>query len=640
MKSVQSLVALFSCLLAAWPMAAQQPPARMQSQDPSQPSVMDEQPSFWGRFTQPYKGRLVGPIHLDNSGRIESLMRAGQIYLSLADAVALALENNIDIEVQRYAPRLAEADLLRARAGSGLRGVSTQTTSGASTSSVQSGQNTSSTGSSVSNVSQQLSATSLQINLDPVLTGTLQWAHRSSPQTNTVTTGITSVVSTNKTNNVSVSQGFLSGTSYQLNFNNFNQAQNSPANAFNPSTTAALDLQVNQHLLQGFGFAVNNRNIRVAKNNLKVADLTFQLQVINTVSNVISQYWSLVSYYEDVNVKRQALGLSQKLYEDNKKQVEIGTLAPIEVIRAEAEVASRQQDLTTSETNVLQQETILKSFLSRTGSANPAIASARIVPTDRIQIPDVEPIQPIQDMMGVALDKRPELAQSRIQLDNSRILLTGTKNALLPTIDAIAGVSNGGLAGQVNTIPIPPGTNFSRSVDPFFIGGYGTALGQIFSRNFPNYSIGLQLNIPLRNRSSQADFATAQLNLRQSELQVQKQVNNVRVDVQNALIAMQQARARYLAAQKNRILQEQTLDAEQKKYALGASTQYLVIQSQRDLATAKGQEVAALAAYAQARTQLDVSTGQILEHNDVHLDEAVKGTVARPPTPLPVLDRR
>ncbi|MEO8028848.1 MAG: TolC family protein, partial [Bryobacteraceae bacterium] len=317
-------------------------------------------------------------------------------------------------------------------------------------------------------------------------------------------------------------------------------------------------------------------------------------------------------------------------------------LAPIEIIRAEAEVASRQQDLETSETNVLQQETILKTALSRNGIASPAVAGAHIVPTDPIRIPDVEKVEPVQDLTAHAMESRPELAQSRILLDNSRISLKGTRSALLPTIDAYGSLRNTGLAGTPNTLPLPGGNGLTngKNADPFTVGGYGTVLGQIFSRNFPDYSIGVQLNIPLRNRSAQADYATAQLNLRQSELQVERLVNGLRIDVQNALTAVRQARARFQSARKNRTLQEQTLDAEQKKYALGASTLYLVIQAQRDLATARGSEVAAQAAYAQARTQLDVATGYILENNNVQMDEAMKGSVSKPPSQLPVLDNK
>ncbi len=616
-------------------MAAQQQAQLPGSNPEERPSVMDEPTTYWGRLSQPYRGHVVAPIRMANSSRLDALMRAGNIYLSLADAVALALENNIDIEIQRYSPRLAEADLLRAKAGSPIRGIQTNASGGAGATSNYTGSAPGSTVAGINFNTSQVPGTA-NFSYDPVLTGNIQWAHQTSPQSNTVTSGTTSLITTSTVANFGISQAFLSGTNASLTFNNNANSQNNLFNTLNPQTASYLDLTVTQKLLQGFGSAVNNRNIRIAKNDLRVADLTFKMQVLNTVSYIISQYWNLVSYNEDVRVKRQALALSQKLYDDNKKQVEIGTLAPIEIIRAEAEVASRQQDLETSETNVLQEETILKTSLSRNGIANPAVAAAHIVPTDPIRIPDQEQVRPAQDLIAEALDARPELSQSRILVDNSRISLAGTRSALLPTIDAFGRLRNSGLAGSPNLGA--NGLANGRSADPFSLGGYGTVLGQIFSRNYPDYAVGVQLNIPLRNRSAQADYATAQLSLRQSELQVEKLVNGIRIDVQNALTAVRQARARYQSARKNRTLQEQTLDAEQKKYALGATTLYQVIQAQRDLATAQGSEVAAQAAYIQSRTQLDVATGTILSNNGVEMDEAMKGSVSKRPASLPVVD--
>jgi outer membrane protein len=635
MRRIQSTIALLCVCLMASPISWAQ-----------QTGSDKDSSGNWlnlGGFLHRYEGPAIPPVNVSNSSRLDSLVRAGKLYLSLQDAIAASLENNIDIEIQRYGPKLAQTDLLRAKSGSTIRGVSTNVSSG-----FQSASGTGVTGSGGggggSSVQSSSNAGPATANLDPALIGSLQWGHFSSPQTTSFLTGTTSLIQRQKIYNFGVQQGFLSGTVAQLGFNNSVSESNNIRNDFNPVTSSNMELYVSQHLLQGFGFAVNNRNIRIAKNNLQVADLVFQQQVINTVANVIGLYWDLVSYNEDVAVKRQALTLAQKLYNDNKKQVEIGTLAPIEIVRAEAEVAAREQDLTTSETNVLQQETILKNAISRNGVASPTIAEVRIVPTDRIRMPQVEAVQPIQDLTEKAIQKRPELAQTQIQLDNSRISLKGTKNALLPTIDAFVDLRNRGQAGSISTLPykdpltgeiIPRNPN---SVDSFFLGGYSTVLRQLFGRSFPDYSAGFSLNIPLRNRAAQADYASAQLNLRQGELQYQRQINNVRVDVQNALIALQQARARYQAAEKNRALQEQTLDAEQKKYALGASTVYMVIQAQRDLATAEGSRVQALAAYARARTQLDLATGQILESNNIQIEDAQKGVVATPPHPIPVLD--
>jgi outer membrane protein len=583
------------------------------------------QESHW--ITRPYEPKAVPPINTANTPRLESLLRDGKLYLSLQDAIALALENNVDIEVERYLFPLAQADLLRAQAGSSTQGISTNTSAGATGLNAASAQSffllafTNGTANSFTSVNPN--------GFDPTINSTVQWGHITSPQQNTVTTGTTSLVTTSTVANFNIQQSFVTGGSATLSYNNTFSDQNSYLNLFNPVTNAYVDLTVSQPLLQGFGIATNNRPIRVAKNNLRAADIVFKQQVIVTVETVVQAYWLLVSANEDVQVKTKALALSQKLYSDNQKQVDVGSLAPIEIVRAEAEVASDQQALVTSQTTVLQQETILKNALSRNGLANPAVAAARIVATDHIRIPARENLDPIQAQFASAIENRPELQQSRIQLENQKILLTGTRNLMLPTLSAFGDLRNTGLAGDPNILSLPGTTQ-----NPFFIGGYGTVAGQVFGRNFPNYSVGLNLSIPLRNRSAQANYATAAVNLRQSELSVQKLVNQIHVDVQNALITVQQARAQYAAAVKSRILQEQTLDAEQKKYAVGASTPFLVIQAQRDLATAGGAEVVAEATYVQARLQLDVATGRALEVYNIEIDEAKKGRITRTSTPV------
>ena len=283
---------------------------------------------------------------------------------------------------------------------------------------------------------------------------------------------------------------------------------------------------------------------------------------------------------------------------------------------------------------MVQQETILKNALSRNGVASPSISEARIIPTDRIQVPQTEAVRPVQDMVAEALRSRPEVAQQKIGLVNDKINLQGSRSQLLPSLNASVNFNNNGLAGDVSDLPLLPG-QAPRNVTPYFIGGYGTVLGQLFRRNFPDYNASINLNIPLRNRSAQADMILDQLAVRQREIGIQQQENQVRVDVQNALIALQQSRATYEAAAKTRILREQTLDAEQKKYALGASTIFNVILVQRDLAVAQSAEVNALSAYSKARVQLDAATGQTLDNNNVSIGEAFRGSVSRPPSPLP-----
>jgi len=614
---------------------------------------------WYDRLAEPYEQKEVPPISLSNSPRIEALMRGGNIYLSLQDAIALALENNLDIEMQRFGPRIAQTDVLRASAGSLLQGVSTATAPGpqgvnaggsgvlAGVSQLGTASTSGSTaGGSFGGLSIQRIGTSIPA-LDPTLTGTLGWYHQSSPLSSSYVAGQNVLVSNSNSQNFTLTKGFLTGTTAQVTFDNSGLFQNSPNNNFNPIRQGNLSIAFSQNLLQGFGVAVNNRNIRIAKNDIRIADLTFKQQVIVTVSAIIGLYWDLVSFNENVTVKKQALEVSQKLYNDNKQQVEIGTLAPIEIVRAEAEVASNQQALIVAETQVLQQETILKNVLSRTGVASAFLADAHIIPTDRIRVPDVEPVEPIQDLVAKAMMNRPELETTSIQVENTRIGLKGIKSALLPTLSVYAIANQNGLAGQPNTVGLSTQTidvngtlipiTTARTVNPYFLGGFGGVLSQIFARNFPDYGAGIQLSIPLRNRSAQADMIQAELNLRQQQLSQRQQVNQVRVDVQNAMIGLQQARANYVSAQKARIYSEQVLDAEQKKYTLGASTIFLVVSAQRDLAQAQSTEVGALSSYARAKVNLEQVTGQTLDRNSISIDEARRGQVARPPTPPPAI---
>ena len=632
MRQLQSSIAVLCALLVA------APPTFAQEPSPSpQP-----RPRWYSGITQPYKARPLAPVNVSNTSRIDALLRAGNLYLSLSDAIALAVENNLDVEIERYEFSIAEADLLRARSGASINGIPTSVLPG-----VPTGANLALLGSSSAGLASNgdlsaLSTLGQGLSFDPFVTGNLNFGHTTSPQSNTITTGTSALVTANKTANFGISQSFLTGGTASLSYNNIEQEQNSFRSSVNPFTTSSLDLSVVQPLLQGFGFAQNNRTIRIAKNNLRAADFVFRQQLINTVANVVQLYWNLVAAISTVNVNNQAVAVAQKLYDDNKKQVEIGTLAPIEVVRAEAQLATAQQALVAAQSAVLQLESVLKSALSRNGLTSQAILDAHVVPTDPIRIPEIEPVEPIQDLVSKALDNRPDLAQSRIQIDNAQIALTGTRNALLPTLSATGDFRSNALVGSQNTLigPVLPQTGQVQNpplADPFFVGGYGSILSQLFGRNFPTYSIGLSLNIPLRNRAAQANIATASLNLRQNQLLVQRQTNQIRVDVNNAMIALSQARAQYQAAVKGRILQEQTLDADQKKLALGATTVYQVIQDQRDLTTAAAAEVTAQATYAGARVQLDVSTGSTLVNNNVVLEEAKSGRVSRvssaPPTP-------
>jgi len=634
MKQFHTYVAVLCAVLVATPATFGQQNPGVDTRGP----LGTERPHWYSGVAQPYQPRIVPPVNVSNSSRIDALLRAGNLYLSLSDAIALALENNLDVEIERYEFSLAEADLLRAQSGAGINGIPTGVLPGIPTGAGLGLLGSSGTGIGSAGAISPLGA---GLSFDPFISGNVNFGHTTVPQSNTVLSGTNALVTTNKTANFALVQAFSTGGSVALNYNNIIQEQNSFRSTVNPFTNSSLDLTVTQPLLQGFGLALNNRNIRVAKNNVKAADYVFRQQLINSVANVVQLYWTLVAANSTVNVNQQAVAVAQKLYDDNKKQVEIGTLAPIEVVRAEAQLATAQQALVAAQSAVLQLEAVLKSALSRNGLASLPILEAHVIPTDPIRIPETEAIQPVQDLVSRALDNRPDVAQSRIQLNNADIILSGTRNALLPSLSFVGDMRSNALVGSQNTVEGVNATTGLLSTppiaDPFFVGGYGTVLAQLFGRNFPTYSVGLSLTIPLRNRAAQANLATASVNLRQNQLLLQRQINQIRVDVQNAITAVNQARTQYEAAVKGRVLQEQTLDADQKKLALGATTVYQVIQDQRDLTTAAAAEVTAQATYAGARVQLDVATGSTLANNNVEFDEAKTGHVSKAPSTPPTV---
>jgi outer membrane protein TolC len=603
-----------------------------------QSAVRIEPPSGGlGWLTRPYQQRYVPPVNLTNSSRIASLIRAGNLYLTAKDVIALALENNLDIEIQRYGPLLAQENTLRARSGGPLRsGVGVAVAAGPQSVSLTGVNLTAATavtavagtaagGGVVTYVGYAIPS------FDPQLSFYSNFAHTTNPESNTFLTGTTQLITNQQTYQAQYAQNFDWGMSTQLTYTSSHLNVNSFNYFVDPFNSGGLDLFVSQNLMNGFGRAVNDREINIGKNNQEAAMLQFKQQVITTVSAVLNLYWDLVSFDENVRAKKDELATAQQLYEDNKKQVQIGTLAPIEVTRAESQVYTSQQDLLVAQTNLAQQEVVLKNALSRNGIMSPLLAEAHIVPLDRFSVPEKTELKPLNELVQEALKNRVEIAQARITLASNKISLSGIKSSLRPSLQVFSELTNNALSGQPNPIS-------GERADPFLVGGYGNFLGQIFRRNYPSYSAGISLSIPLRNRAAQADYAISALQLRQSQLQLQKSVNQIRVDVQNAVVGVQQARAQYDSAVKARILQQQTLDADKKRYSLGASTVFQVVQDEQALATAQTAEVEALANYTHAQIAFDQAIGTTLDVNHISMHEALDGRVSRPsvlPATLP-----
>ncbi len=598
------------------------------------PEVSIENPKpvrIVGPLLKPFhlERRIVSPANLSNTPRLESLVRAGNLYLSVQDVIALALENNIDIAIQRYGPFLIQEVLRRTQGGGALRNVSQPIAAGPSSVSLagvsagniglpNGGSGVSSGGGLV------ISLGETPPGLDPFLIAAANFQHNTVPLSNIFLAGVPFQLDDTRSYQVGYGQSWVSGTSATIFYGSTRNKLNSPRFDLNPNTNGFLDLTITQNLMQGFGIAVNNRYMRVARNNIKVTDLQLKLQVVTTVSAILNLYWDLVSFNEDVRIKEQALDTAQKLYEGNQHQAELGTLPKIEVTRAAAEVSSTKENLLIAQTNVAQQETVLKNALSRNGVASPWLDEVHIIPLDKIVVPDKEDIKPNAELIAHAIENRPELEQARINLESNKMNLIGTKNALLPSLQAFVDLTSNGLTGSPNLL-----ANGKANPDPFVVGGYTNLVGQLFRRNFPSYSAGFSLNIPFRNRAAQADYVTDQLTVRQGELQLQKALSQVRVDVKNAVIGLQQARARYETAVATRVLSQQTLEAEGNRFKFGESTIPVVVQAQRDLATNQEAEVQAMANYTHAKIGFDQAVGQTLETNGISLEEATVGRVAR-----------
>ena len=652
---MRSFRVLFLVAAIALVIAATGQPMLAQATDYSKPVA--QFPNLIG----PYQPRHVPEPNFANSARIDQLMKDGKLYLSLDDAIALALENNLDLAIARYNLPIADTDILRAKSGAATRGVNTglvQGTPGGGVGTIGAGGvGTTSTGAGAGGtsaatggagagaaglVSSTLGAGPPIGSYDPILTSTLTIEHLVQPVSSPFTSGLPTLALNTGTANFGWTQYLPTGTNYSVTFNNQRQTTNSLLAELNPILNNGMRITFSQHLLQGLSINANRRFITIAKNNREISDVAFRSQAINTVAQVENIYWDLVSAYDDVRVKERSLGLAHKTLSDNKKQVEIGTLAPIEVTRAQSAVASGQQDLIVSQTNLQLQQLLMKNALTR-NMTDAQLAAAPVIPTSTMELPTQEPVAPIQDLITDALQHSPDLAQSRIDLTNRDITKRAARNELLPTVDLIAWYGANELAGTNNpflctgTAAAICGGTPTPTVVP---SGFSDAFTNLFSYNHPDYAIGLNVNIPIRNRAAQADQVRSELEYRQAQINLQQLQNRIAIQVRNAQFSVQQNRARVEAAGSARQLASESLDAEQKKYGLGASTNTLVLQAQRDLAQAESGMVTAMAAYEKSKVELDRVMGLTLTHNGIEVADAEAGKVTRMPSVPGVLQRQ
>ncbi len=581
---------------------------------------------------------------LQNTPRLGTLLRDGKIYLSLSDAITLALENNFDIAIARINLDIADTDILRTKAGfNAPRGVSTGLvtgTLGGSGSTVTGGGGPGGTAVSSGGAGTGANGLVLSTNgggptpetLDPFLTGSLEYEAAATPQASTIfTNGLSNINSNTATYNFGYQQGFLTGTQLGVTFNNARQTTNNPFTNFSPDITSSFRATATQHLLQGFGTWINGRFILQAKNNRRITDSAFRQQVLYTVNQVENIYWGLVSAYEDEQAKERALGQSTQLTADNRKQLEIGTLAPLDVVNSDSSVATDKQALIASKTNLEYQQLVMKQAIARNLN-DPQLSAAPVIPTDRVSLDRLpEEDMQVDDLVRQAYTDNPQIEQAVLNMKNNEITIRAEKNGLLPIVDAYAfygasalgGAQNPGSINFGNGQPYPPNTFPSTS--------YPGILQNLINSNSPDKGVGVNVSIPLRNRTAQADQARSQMEYRQSQMRLQQLYTQIRIQVINGQYALTNDRAQVQAAEAGRTYGAQSLDAEQKKYKLGASTTANVLQQGRNLAIAEDTLISATARFANDRAALLQILSNTLEKYGIQITGAATGVIDQTP---------
>jgi len=624
------------------PAAAQ--PQAVHLQDYSKPR------SAFPYFLRPYQAQEVAQPDLGNSPRVDSLLHDGKVYLSIDDAVALALENNLDIDIARYNLNIADTDYLRAKAGANILGINTgivQNTPGGGVGGLGGTVGSGTGGTTVAAggagtgtnglVSSTLGIGSTITSFDPIVTSTLQLDKNDTESVSSLAP-VPILAQNTYTANFAYTQGFQWGTAMSVGFNNTHVTTNSPTSLLTPDLASNFQFRITQNLLQGFGSLPNLRFVHIAKNNREISDVAFRLQIITTVDQIENIYWDLVYAYENVRVQEEALTYAQKALNDSKQQAQVGTVPPIQVVSAQSTVATDQQNLILAQNNLQLEVLLMKNALSRSID-DPVLAEADVIPTSTMQIPQEETVIPTQDLITQALDHRAELVESRIDLNSRDLSSKAVRNAMLPTLDAFAYYGGSGVGGDVALPPcsasgtttgkcyttLPPPFQNTNTV------GYGGTLKQLVNSTAPDKGIGLTLSIPLRNREAQANQVRAELEYRQAQVRLHQLENQVRIEVRNAQFDVKQNRAAVQAAQYAVDFARQTLDADQQKLKVGLTTQTAILQDASVLTTTESNLVSAKAAYEKSRIELDRATGLLLDHSGIEVADATRGRVTHLP---------
>jgi outer membrane protein len=644
------------------PILAQQAPAApAQAPTAPQPQAFYVQDysrprSAFPHLFHPYEAQDVAQPNFANSSRLDSLMRDGKVYLSIDDAVALAMENNLDIYIARYNLNIADTDYLRAKSGANVLGTNAgivQNTPGGGVGGLGGTVGSGAGGTTVAPsgvgtgtnglVSSTLGLGAPITSYDPVVTTTLQ-LDKNDAESVSALSPVPVIAQNTYTANFAYAQGFQWGTALSVGFNNNHLTTNNTTSLLTPEISSNFQFRVTQNLLQGFGSSPNLRFIHIARNNREISDVAFRLQIITTVDQIEDMYWDLVYAYENVRVQREALTYAQKALSDSQQQAKVGTVPPIQVVSAQSTVSTDQQNLILAENNLQLEQLLMKNALSRS-IEDPSLAEADVIPTSTMQLPQQEEVNPTQDLINQALNHRAELVESRIDLNSRDLSARAVRNALLPTLQAYAYYGGSGVGGNLNPACNISGTScFSPATapPPFVNGGpvgYGSTLNQLVNSTAPDKGVGLSLSIPLRNREAQANQVRAELEYRQAEVRLHQLENQVRIEVRNAQFDVKQNRAAVEAAQYAVDFARQTFDADQQKLKVGLTTQTAILQDAATLTTNESNLVSAKAAYEKSRIELDRATGLLLEHAGINIDDATRGQVSHLPN-VPYVEPR
>ncbi|MGC2111339.1 MAG: TolC family protein [Candidatus Korobacteraceae bacterium] len=615
--------------------------------------------SSFPNLIAPYTSRRVPPPNLTNSSRTDQLFRDGTMYLSINDAVAMALENNLDITLQRYNLSIADTDILRTKSGSFDRGVNSSvvqgtpggaigaTSSGGTGSSATAAQGTGAGGTQIGAggagagaagiVTSTLGGGPAIDSFDPIIGGNIQGERATTQEPNIIFTGVPVFNQNTSLYNFNYAQGFATGTLASVTFNNNRISVNSPFYIVSPQLAPSFRFQLRQHLLQGFGFDPNLRYIRIARNNREIEDVVFRQQIMTTVSQVENIYWDLVTQYEAVKVNERALQLAEKTLSDDQEQVKIGTLAPITLAQAQSGVATAKQNLIAAQTTLQLEQLLMKNAITK-NMVDSILASAPVIPTDTLRSNEQYEVRPVADLIEEALQGRPEIVTARINLTNLEISRKSIKSSLRPTLDVYAFYGASGLAGDQTTL-LPP-CDFSGAIPgenclnpgTFPNSGYGHAFHQLFNSTSPDKGVGVNMNITIRNRAAQADQVRSDLEYRQAQVALQQTENAVALQVRNAQFTMQQNYAALQAAIAARDYANESLVAEQKKFSYGASTPTLVLQASSNLTQAESNVLNAAANYEKSKVTLDLYTSETLSKLGIDMGDAEAGQVKHMPT--------